>query len=125
MLTITDRVMLVDLSNFSLGATITVYEGDKIMLRHTVLDISEVEEKTIEIANEMEIENVFIKPLATANITKTLEKFDRVVFESIVDKIIIGDIDGVGNVDPYKLTFVLKGVESKVIQNAKVRYKKW
>lgn len=57
--------------------------------------------------------------------TKTLEKFDRVVFESIVDKIIIGDIDGVGNVDPYKLTFVLKGVESKVIQNAKVRYKKW
>ena len=27
MLTITDRVMLVDLSNFSLGATITVYEA--------------------------------------------------------------------------------------------------
>ena len=91
MLTITDRVMLVDLSNFSLGAKITVYEGDKIMLRHTVLDISEVEEKTIEIANEMEIENVFIKPLATANITKTLEKFENSLvsknFSKNVDKI--------------------------------------
>ena len=91
MLTITDRVMLVDLSNFSLGATITVYEGDKIMLRHTVSDISEVEEKTVEIANEMEIENVFIKPLATANITKTLEKFENSLvsknFSKNVDKI--------------------------------------
>ena len=91
MLTITDRVMLVDLSNFSLGAKITVYEGDKIMLRHTVLDISEVEEKTVEIANEMEIENVFIKPLATANITKTLEKFENSLvsksFSKNVDKI--------------------------------------
>ena len=40
MLTITDRVMLVDLSNFSLGATITVYEAGIIMLRHTVSDVS-------------------------------------------------------------------------------------
>ena len=91
MFTLDDRIMLVDLSNFSLGATITVYEGDKIMLRHTVLDISEVEEKTIEIANEMEIENVFIKPLATANITKTLEKFENSLvsksFSKNVDKI--------------------------------------
>ena len=91
MLNITDRIMLVDLSNFSLGAKITVYEGDEIMLRHTVLDISEVEEKTIEIANEMEIENVFIKPLATANITKTLEKFENSLvsknFSKNVDKI--------------------------------------
>ena len=37
MFTLDDRIMLVDLSKFSLGAKITVYEGDKIMLRHTVL----------------------------------------------------------------------------------------
>ena len=86
MLTITDRVMLVDLSNFSLGATITVYEAGIIMLRHTVLDISEVEEKTIEIANEMEIENVFIKPLATSDRAKTLEDFKNSFSENI-DKI--------------------------------------
>ena len=91
MFSLDDRIMLVDLSNFSLGAKITVYEGDKIMLRYTISDISEVEEKTVEIANEMEIENVFIKPLATANIAKTLEKFENSLvsknFSKNIDKI--------------------------------------
>ncbi len=38
----------------------------------------------------------------------TLEKFDRYVFESIVEKIIVGAVDEAGNKDPYKLTFVYK-----------------
>ena len=87
MLTITDRVMLVDLSNFSLGATITVYEAGTIMLRHTVLDISEVEEKVIEIADEMEVENVFIRPLAASDREKTLENFKNSLVSKNVDKI--------------------------------------
>ena len=37
-----------------------------------------------------------------------LEKFDRYVFESIVEKVIIGTVDEAGNKDPYKLTFVYK-----------------
>ena len=37
-----------------------------------------------------------------------LEKFDRRVFESIVDYIIIGDYDDEGNADPYNMTLVLK-----------------
>ena len=86
MLTITDRIMLVDLSNFSLGATITVYEAGIIMLRHTVLDVSEVEEKVIEIADEMEVKHVFIKPLATSDRAKTLEDFKN-SFSKIIDKI--------------------------------------
>ena len=86
MLTITDRIMLVDLSNFSLGATITVYEAGIIMLRHTVLDVSEVEEKVIEIADEMEVKHVFIKPLATSDRAKTLEDFKN-SFSKNIDKI--------------------------------------
>ena len=81
-----DRIMLVDLSKFSLGAKITVYEGDKILLRHTVLDISEVEEKTIEIVEEMEVKHVFIKPLATSDRAKTLEDFKN-SFSKNIDKI--------------------------------------
>lgn len=87
MLTITDRIMLVDLSNFSLGATITVYEAGIIMLRHTVLDVSEVEEKVIEIADEMEVENVFIRPLAASDREKTLENFKNSLVSKNVDKI--------------------------------------
>ena len=87
MLSITDRIMLVDLSNFSLGATITVYEAGIIMLRHTVLDVSEVEEKVIEIADEMEVENVFIRPLAASDREKTLENFKNSLVSKNIDKI--------------------------------------
>ena len=58
--------------------------------------------------------------IAEANM---LDKFDRVVFESIVDKVIVGDISEDGAIDPYKLTFVLKGMEYRVVSDAKNRYK--
>ena len=87
MLTITDRVMLVDLSNFSLGATITVYEAGIIILRHTVSDVSEVEEKVIEIADEMEVKNIFIRPLAASDREKTLENFKNSLVSKNIDKI--------------------------------------
>lgn len=39
---------------------------------------------------------------------EVLKDFDRYVFESIVEKVIVGEIDDDGKVDPYKLTFVYK-----------------
>lgn len=39
---------------------------------------------------------------------EVLTTFDRCVFESIVDKIIVGEIDENDNINPYKLTFVYK-----------------
>ena len=41
-----------------------------------------------------------------------MEQFDRIVFESIVEKIIVGETYEDGTVDPYKLTFVLKGMDN-------------
>ena len=52
-----------------------------------------------------------------------LDKFDRVVFESIVQKVIVGEVAEDGTVDPYKLTFVLKGMDNRFIPDAKNRYK--
>ena len=52
-----------------------------------------------------------------------LDKFDRVVFESIVQKVIVGEEAEDGTVDPYKLTFVLKGMDNSFIPDAKNRYK--
>lgn len=37
---------------------------------------------------------------------EVLTTFDRCVFESIVEKVIIGELDYNGNANPYKLTFV-------------------
>ena len=87
MFTLSNRIMLVDLSNFSLGATITVYEDRIIMLRHTVSDVSEVKEKVTEIAVEMEVEDVFIRPLATSDREKTLEDFKNSLVSKNIDKI--------------------------------------
>jgi DNA invertase Pin-like site-specific DNA recombinase len=39
---------------------------------------------------------------------EVLTSFDRCVFESIVDKVIVGEIDEDENTNPYKLTFVYK-----------------
>ncbi len=39
---------------------------------------------------------------------QVLEEFDRGIFESIIDKVIMGGYDENGNPDPYKITFVYK-----------------
>lgn len=51
------------------------------------------------------------------------DKFDRMVFESLVQKVIIGSVEEDGTMDPYRLTFILKGMEDFTIKNAVNRYK--
>lgn len=52
-----------------------------------------------------------------------LDGFDRAVFESIVNKVYDGGYDEEGNLDPYRLTFVLKGNQTETVPNAKKHYK--
>lgn len=56
------------------------------------------------------------KSLQAGNI---LDEFDRVVFENLVEKVIVGEINDDGTVDPYKLTFVMKGGGQGTIDDAK------
>lgn len=60
------------------------------------------------------------KALSDGNI---LDEFDRVVFESIVEKVIVGETNEDGTVDPFKLTFVMKGNGNSVVPNAKDWFK--
>jgi site-specific DNA recombinase len=48
---------------------------------------------------------------------EVLTEFDRYVFESIVEKVIIGEVDEDGNTNPYKLTFIYKTEYSNSIQS--------
>lgn len=59
----------------------------------------------------------------TLSSEQVLDEFDRVVFESIIEKVLVGGFDEEGNPDPYKLTFVLKGNQSGTVPNAKEHYK--
>ena len=52
-----------------------------------------------------------------------LDEFDRMVFESIVEKVIVGGYDEEGNPAPYKLTFVLKCDQTLKVDNAKADYR--
>lgn len=51
-----------------------------------------------------------------------LDEFDRIVFESIVEKVIVGGYDEDGNPTPYKLTFVLKCNQDLNVDDAKADY---
>ena len=53
-----------------------------------------------------------------------LEEFDRGIFESIVEKVIVGGLDEDGNKDPYKITFIYKTGFKNEIGNAKGRFGK-
>lgn len=59
----------------------------------------------------------------TLNSKDPLDVFDRAVFESIVEKIIVGGCDSDGNPSPYNLTFVLKSNETMSAQYDLKKYK--
>ena len=54
---------------------------------------------------------------------QVLDEFDRVVFESIIDRVIVGGYEEDGTPDPYKLTFVLKGNKTGTVPHAKKQFK--
>ena len=86
-----------------------VEEERDILKKESSYKIS-VDKRMKEIKDSIESANVF-------------DKCDRFVFERIVDKIIIGEEGDNGVVDPYKITFILKGMENQVIAAARNRYK--
>lgn len=53
-----------------------------------------------------------------------MEEFDRGIFESIIEKVIVGGYDEDGNKDPYKITFIYKTGFKNEIGKAKERFDK-
>ena len=53
-----------------------------------------------------------------------LQEFDRGIFESIIEKVIVGGYDEEGNKDPYKITFIYKTGFKNEIGSAKERFDK-
>lgn len=53
---------------------------------------------------------------------EVLETFDRDIFESIIEKVIVGGYDDNGNKDPYKITFIYKTGFKNEVGNTKQRF---
>lgn len=65
--------------------------------------------------NEKDIKRRLREFKKTLEQNEVLDEFDRYVFESIVEKVIVGGIDEDGNKDPAQLTFVYKtGLKNSV-----------
>lgn len=58
--------------------------------------------------NEQTIKSRLKEFRKTLERNEVLKEFDRYVFESIVDKVIVGSNNEDGKIDPYKITFVYK-----------------
>ncbi|EQB87310.1 hypothetical protein J2Z44_003022 [Clostridium punense] len=74
----------------------------------TALEKLKVEKTDLDASNENNIDikkriNSFRKVFDS---NKPIKEFDRVVFESAVNKIILGGTDEEGNIDPYMITFI-------------------
>ena len=55
---------------------------------------------------------------------QVLEEFDRGIFESIIEKVIVGGYDENGEKDPYRIIFIYKTGFKNEIGNAKERFGK-
>lgn len=85
-------------------------DGKKMLLNESIDKQKDVGKRMAELRLTLENEEI-------------LDEFDRVVFESIIEKVLVGGFNEDGTADPYKLTFVLKGNQSGVVPNAKEHFK--
>ena len=71
--------------------------------------------------NEKDIKKRLKEFKKTLEQNEVIDKFDRYVFESIVEKVIVGGRDENGNVDPAQLTFVYKTGLKNSVDGAKFK----
>lgn len=88
------------------------YVDEQRILLDNVKEQKNIGKRMAEMKNAISIENV-------------LDEFDRLVFESVVDKVIVGAVDENGNVDPFKLTYVFKTNDVRMYNEMKSRYRKF
>ena len=76
------------------------------------LEIDELLKEKTSLENSLDNEHSMKRRLAefrkTLQNNQVLDEFDRYVFESIVEKVIVGGIEEDGTVDPHKLVFIYK-----------------
>ncbi|AXG93540.1 recombinase [Clostridium botulinum] len=93
-----------------------IYEAKYADLVVTQETLIEDRKKLAEISENEKVIKLRLKEFKkTLEQNEVLDEFDRYVFESVVEKVIIGGIDEDGNKDPAQITFVYKtGFKSNI-----------
>ena len=114
------------LTELLVDGTIEKEEYDGKMAEYNARLNRQIAEKEILAENSLKKKSINrrIRDLRHTLETKDpLDQFDRLVFDSIVEKIIVGGYDSEGKPSPCKLTFVLKADQKVVAINNRERYK--
>lgn len=102
-----------------------VYEETDISLQKNLSDLKtelELMDQQLLEDNTLQKRIQEIKKMLSKN--SILESFDRDVFESIIDKVIVGGYRKDGSKDPYKITFIYKTGFKSEIGESKARFEK-
>ncbi len=79
---------------------------------NTASEIEELKQEESQLGNayeeQRELENKMKSFRKVFENNKLLEKFDREIFENVIDKVIIGKVDETGKKNPYSVTFIFK-----------------
>ncbi len=80
-----------------------------------------IEDLQLQLEHEKETKSRLKSLKKTLSGEVKLEKFDRKIFESLIEKIIIGSVDEDGNADPYSIKFIYKAGLNNSINGEKHR----
>ena len=109
-----------------LDGTIDKEEYEKKIVEYKTKLNKHIAEKELLIQNSQDKKSIRKRMQGLRHVLKTqdpLDKFDRIVFDSIVEKVIVGGFDSEGKPAPYKLTFVLKSDQTLTADYDRKRYK--
>lgn len=81
----------------------------------------QLEEFNIQLDNEKVIKERIASMRKALSGDVKIEEFDRVLFENLIEKIVIGKIDENGNADPYHIKFIYKAGLNNAIDGFKHR----
>lgn len=112
------------LDNYLNGIVVQdIYEETDIGLERK---LSEIKAQLNMLEQQMDDENSLKKRISdfkkALSKNEILEEFDRGIFESIIEKVIVGGYNEDGSKDPYKITFIYKTGFKNVVGNAKQRF---
>lgn len=102
---------------------------DKTLFENSMNELSEEEKNlkdkiegfNLKLEHEVELKKRIDRLKAALNSNIKLDKFDRHIFESLIEKVIIGKTDENGEVDPYYITFIYKTGLDNTVNGEKYR----
>ena len=78
---------IVDMSNFTLGAKITVIDNNTILLKSTIEDMSNIESQVIDIVSHFDVEEIYLKPITSKENDEIINSFKKALIKDFSEKV--------------------------------------